>query len=62
MWWGATDRHAAEVTSNPVSPKDLLATLYHLLGIDPHHMLRDRTGRTIPLVPDEARVLHEVLS
>jgi hypothetical protein len=48
---GRTDRHAATVTDRPVSPKDILATTYHLLGIDPETMLQDRTGRTLPLVP-----------
>ena len=34
----------------PVSPKDILATLYHLLGIDHHLTFIDRTGRPVPLV------------
>jgi hypothetical protein len=49
---GRTDRHGATVTERPVSPKDVLATAYHLLGIDPHTMLNDRTGRPLPLVQD----------
>src|SRR5262249_51337001 len=32
---GRTDRHAATVTERPISPKDILATAYHLLGLDP---------------------------
>jgi uncharacterized protein (DUF1501 family) len=59
---GATDRQAGEVTSNPVSPKDILATMYHLLGIDPHQFLPDRTGRRIPLLPDGSRVVTEMLA
>ena len=27
---GATDKHTGEVVSNPVGPKDVLATMYHL--------------------------------
>jgi hypothetical protein len=49
---GRTDRHGGTVTERPVSPKDVLATVYHLLGIDPETMLTDRTGRPMPLVPD----------
>ena len=49
---GRTDRYGATVTERPVSPKDVLATAYHLLGIDPHTMLTDRTGRPLPLVTD----------
>lgn len=59
---GATDRDAGQVKDRPVSPKDLLATMYHLLGIDPHTRLRDRTNRPIGLVPDEAEVVAEMLA
>lgn len=58
---GRTDKIAGDVTERPTSPKDILATVYHLLGIDPHTMLHDRTGRPVPLVPDGA-VLSEVLA
>jgi hypothetical protein len=47
---GRTDRHGGSVTERPVSPKDVLATVYHLLGIDPETTLIDRTGRPLPLV------------
>ena len=57
---GRTDRHGATVTERPVSPKDVLATAYHLLGIDPHTLLNDRTGRPVPLVQD-AHVVTEML-
>jgi hypothetical protein len=59
---GATDKYAGEVVSNPVGPKDILATMYHLLGIDPHLFLPDRTGRPIPLVPESSRVLTELFA
>src|SRR3981081_2071849 len=32
---GASDRHAAYPVTNPVSPADIAATIYHALGIDP---------------------------
>jgi hypothetical protein len=57
---GATDAHASDVTDNPISPKDLQATMYYLLGIDPHGTLPDRSGRLIPLVPESARVVEEL--
>jgi len=47
--WGASDRIAAYPKDNPVSPADLVATIYDLLGIDPHLMLRDPTGRPLPI-------------
>jgi hypothetical protein len=34
-----------------VSAADIVATIYHALGIDPDLELRDRLDRPIPLVP-----------
>lgn len=47
---GRSDRNGATVADDPVSPKDILVTLYHLLGIDPHATIPDRFGRPLPLV------------
>jgi hypothetical protein len=47
--YGSTDRIAAYPATHPVSPADLVATIYHLLGIDPHLTVSDRTGRPIPI-------------
>ena len=57
---GKSDAHAAYVLDRPVSPKDILATVYHLLGIDPKTTLFDRTGRPVPLVA-EGDVVGEML-
>lgn len=59
---GATDRDAGTPTERPVSPKDLLATMYFLLGIDPHTRIPDRAGSMIPLVPESADVVPEMLA
>lgn len=45
MVHGASDRIGAFPTRDPVSPEDLLATMYHALGIDTFAPLRDREGR-----------------
>ena len=58
---GRTDKIAGEVAERPVSPKDILATTYHLLGIDPQTMLAERTGRPLPLVGD-GEVVSEMLA
>jgi hypothetical protein len=58
---GRSDKIADSVAERPVSPKDVLATLYHLLGIEPHTLLTDRTGRPVPLL-QEGRVVPEVLA
>jgi hypothetical protein len=58
---GRSDKIADSVAERPVSPKDILATTYHLLGIDPGLMLTDRTGRPMPLLAEGA-VVPEVLA
>ncbi len=57
---GRTDRIGGEVLERPISPKDVLATAYHLLGLDPRTTLTDRTGRPMPLVDGE--VIAEALA
>ncbi|MBI1904305.1 MAG: DUF1501 domain-containing protein [Planctomycetia bacterium] len=47
---GRTDAIAGDVTSTPLSPKDILATAFYLLGIDPHTNIQDRTGQPMPIV------------
>jgi Protein of unknown function (DUF1501) len=53
---GKSDKHADSVAERPVSPKDVLATAYHLLGIDAEATLTDRTGRPVPLLAEGAVV------
>lgn len=47
--YGATDKIAAYPVTNKVHPADLIATVYHLLGIDPHLLVHDRMGRPIEI-------------
>jgi hypothetical protein len=58
---GKTNSIGGTVADRPVSPKDLLATAYHLLGYDLETMLTDRAGRPVPLVPG-GQVLRDVLA
>jgi hypothetical protein len=44
---------AAYPASDPVTPQDLAATIYHLLGIDSHLTLRDGQGRPYALSTGE---------
>ncbi len=48
--YGASDKVGAFPTANPVSPQDLIATLYHCLGLGPHATIHDQQGRPYPLV------------
>ena len=45
--YGASDRLGNYPISNPTSPRDYVATLYHALGINPEMRLPDMTGRDI---------------
>jgi hypothetical protein len=47
---GSTDSTGGYPEERPVSPKDVLCTIYHLLGIDPHMTILDRLQRPVPLV------------
>lgn len=49
---GESDSQGAEVKATPISPKDILATAYHLLGIDPDTLIPDRTGRPLRIAGD----------
>jgi hypothetical protein len=49
---GSTDKQGGEVRETPVSPKDILATAFHLLGIDPSTTLPDAQGRPAPIAGD----------
>ena len=46
---GTTDSQAAYPKDHPVSPGDICATMYHLLGVDPESVVPDHTGRPTPI-------------
>jgi hypothetical protein len=46
---GASDRIGAFPARDPVRPEDLSATMFHLLGIDPHTEVRDALNRPLPI-------------
>lgn len=47
---GSTNARGEYPTSVPVTPQDLLATIYRHLGIDPEHAFTDYTGRSVPIL------------
>jgi len=57
---GSSDRVGGDVRDTPVSPKDILATAFHLLGIDPHTLVPDAQGRPVPIA-GEGEMRPEVL-
>ena len=56
---GSSDRYAAYPAENPTPPADLAATIYHLLGVDPHMLIHDRLGR--PQALCEGNVIEALL-
>ena len=51
--YGESDKHAAYPASNAVSPHDLMATVYHALGIPANQLLYDDLQRPHPLYAGE---------
>ncbi len=51
MVHGASDPIGGRPSLAPVTPADVVATVYHCLGIDPNLELRDRLDRPFVLVP-----------
>jgi hypothetical protein len=56
---GASDRLGAHPSADPVTPGDLVATLYHLMGVDPAALIHDQQAR--PYVLAEGRPLAGLL-
>jgi hypothetical protein len=57
---GSTDSTAAEARDQPIHYRDVLATVYHNLGIDPNGMIYDVSGRPTPILPAENRPIERV--
>jgi hypothetical protein len=53
---GATDARGEAPRGRPYTPQNILATLYHVLGIDPATTLPDHQGRPIALLDDREKV------
>ncbi len=47
--FGASDKNGAYPATAPVRPDDLAATIFYLLGIDPHVEVRDHLNRPLPI-------------
>lgn len=58
--YGASDTIAAYPVSHPHDPADLIATVYHLLGVPADTVIRDPLGRPYPLVL--GRPIHGLLA
>jgi uncharacterized protein (DUF1501 family) len=58
---GASNARGEVPRERPVTPKDLIATLYTKLGLDPSTAFPDRQGRPIPIVPAGGEPIRDLL-
>ena len=49
---GSTNARGEHPKDRPLTPGDVLATIYHHLKIDYHQAFKDLTGRPIPILAD----------
>lgn len=53
---GSTDRLGTRPHTRPVTPSNIHATIYHVLGIDPKLHLLDPSGRPTPVLEDSTPI------
>jgi hypothetical protein len=53
---GETDSHGGQAIGKPYTPGNIMANLYHHLGIDPATTIPDRNQRPMPLLDDRETV------
>jgi hypothetical protein len=58
---GASDSVGESPADRPVTPSDLAATIYRLLGIDPQRELHTPDGRPVRIAPPTAEVVGELI-
>jgi hypothetical protein len=57
---GASDPIGAVPADRPVQPADIVATIFHSMGLDPESTLPGPAGRPFPLVDSGFREIHEL--
>ncbi|MCE9533913.1 MAG: DUF1501 domain-containing protein [Planctomycetes bacterium] len=57
---GATDARGERPKGRHYTPQNVLATIYHVLGIDPETTLPDHQGRPVYLLDDRERIMEVV--
>jgi hypothetical protein len=58
---GASDRFGAEPAETPLTPQDVIATIYTLLGISPEQEFADRFDRPLKILNGVGRFIHELV-
>jgi hypothetical protein len=58
---GQSDDLGATPAENPLTPQDVIATIYTLLGISPETEFLDRTDRPLKILNGTGRFIHELV-
>jgi Protein of unknown function (DUF1501) len=58
---GSTDKLGGSAVSHPVHYLDVLATIYHNLGIDPHAFISDKANRPVNILPPSTAPIRELI-
>lgn len=58
---GSTDKTGAYADTRPIHYRDVLATIYHNMGIDSGEFLRDLNDRPVKILPEEATPIRELV-
>lgn len=58
---GESSAKAETPKSSPIYPKNLMATIFHVLGIDSHTQFIDQSGRPQYLLPEDAKPIRELV-
>jgi hypothetical protein len=58
---GESSARAEVPRTTPIYPKDLMATIFHVLGINPQQQYADQSGRPQFLLPEGARLIAELV-
>jgi hypothetical protein len=58
---GESSAKAEVPKTTPIYPKDLMATIFHVLGIDPQLQYQDQSGRPQFLLPEGAKPIAELV-
>ena len=59
---GSTDKVGGSAASHPIHYLDILATIYHNLGIDSHVFIRDKADRPVNILPQAATPIRELIA
>jgi hypothetical protein len=58
---GQSSPKAEVPNTTPIRPEDLMATIFHVLGVDPELQVQDRSGRPTYLLPSGSMPIRELI-